>query len=254
MDEDNPYDDYENGFRLNLKSEDEIEYEDTMAVSMRRNWASRKKIYRLIKRTSFTIGAFRIDCSIVRSNRKGKNGRMIPTNRFIEAGVIQSPQSYEIEIEFLPTVVKEEGLDIMKVSMDYLKIIRMVLRLVRGSFVIIPKPTVDSVISNYGELMNITRSRPSLQDFAGPLPVTLEVSHLRAGLDDYTITEKTDGERCLMFINDNGHAYLITRTFGIEDCGIVFEDETLRRSLLDGERVRLTSDNTYLPLYLVFDC
>lgn len=71
---DNPYDDYDNGFRINLKSEKDIEYNDELSKSMRKYWATHKKMYRLIKRTSFDLGPFRVDCSIVRSSRRSKSG------------------------------------------------------------------------------------------------------------------------------------------------------------------------------------
>ncbi len=75
-----------------------------------------------------------------------------------------------------------------------------------------------------------------------PKPITLEKRNLSnpdeygaiSILRDYVVTEKADGERMLMYINDKGHVYLITSSYKVEDTGIRATKD-IYNSLIDGE-------------------
>jgi hypothetical protein len=95
-----------------------------------------------------------------------------------------------------------------------------------------------------------------------PKPVTLELVNLVdpktygavSILNEYTVTEKADGERVLMYINNIGRVYLINNTNNIEDTGMKVSKEG-HNSLIDGEYVKCVKrkDNADKGLYAAFD-
>ena len=53
----------------------------------------------------------------------------------------------------------------------------------------------------------------------------------------YTVTDKADGERKLMYISRTGKIYLITTNMEVEYTGIKAKDKEQFNSLLDGEHI-----------------
>ena len=79
--------------------------------------------------------------------------------------------------------------------------------------------------------------------FLAPKPITLEQKNLIEAtgvttiLKNYAVTDKADGERMLMFVDDTGHVYLINNVFQVTDTGIVATTPSLYNSLFDGEYI-----------------
>jgi len=176
------------------------------------------------------------------------------------SGVIKSSQRYEFYI------------DITKASKDYIlpSIIKMEQALYLSTFIISRKQQVD-VIKKYYELIKddvkilgldnrkFTPTRPHLLT---PKPVTLEKNNVFnpdeygviSILSEYTVTEKADGERLLMYIDNKGIIYLINNTYRVINTGLVSSKE-LYNSLIDGEYISCNSriDNSSNGLYASFD-
>ena len=101
--------------------------------------------------------------------------------------------------------------------------------------------------------------------FLAPKPITMEQIHvvepgpLSYGVHSiwqgYTVTEKADGERMLMFIDDQGAAYMINNTFDVFNTGLKAKSKQLCSSLLDGEYVPVEKrkDGIENDLYAAFD-
>jgi hypothetical protein len=95
-----------------------------------------------------------------------------------------------------------------------------------------------------------------------PKPVTLERTNLIdpkeygavSILSGYTVTEKADGERILMYINPKGKVYLINNTYTVTDTGMTVS-EAGYNSLIDGEYISCyrRKDNANKGLYASFD-
>jgi len=95
-----------------------------------------------------------------------------------------------------------------------------------------------------------------------PKPITLEKCNLVnpneygaiSILKDYAVTEKADGERILMYINNEGNVYLINNSLKVEDSGIKAKKE-FYNSLIDGEYIRCDkrTDNIKKNIYAAFD-
>ena len=95
--------DYEDfGFRVSLQEDRNLD-DDNKEQELLQTWNDRKKIFRLIKRISATnpdYPGIRVDMSVIKSSKKGKDGSLIPEYTVKESGVLQSSLSYEIEIEY----------------------------------------------------------------------------------------------------------------------------------------------------------
>ena len=68
---------------------------------------------------------------------------------------------------------------------------------------------------------------------------------------NYLVTDKTDGERNLMFIDSKGAVYGIDRESNIKSLGLVMP--SLRNTILDGELVSRTEDGRVLNNFYIFD-
>ncbi len=95
-----------------------------------------------------------------------------------------------------------------------------------------------------------------------PKPITLERKNMIdpkeygaiSILSEYTVTEKADGERILMYVNSVGNVYLINNIYKVEDTGLKVS-EAGYNSLIDGEYILCNKriDNIYKNLYAAFD-
>lgn len=95
-----------------------------------------------------------------------------------------------------------------------------------------------------------------------PKPVTLEQMNMVdpktygavSILSEYTVTEKADGERILMYANESGDIYLINNTLMVEATGLKVSS-AFYNSLIDGEFIKCDRriDNSNRGLYAAFD-
>ena len=94
--------------RLNLKNEIDLEKTNHKVVSMLRNYSDKKKHFRYKKRFSFLTddNLFRIDLSVVKSSQQ-VNGKYNLSNSFRSSNVLNNPEEYELEIEYVGNKEKE---------------------------------------------------------------------------------------------------------------------------------------------------
>lgn len=96
-----------------------------------------------------------------------------------------------------------------------------------------------------------------------PKPITLERINLSdpkqygavSILEGYTVTEKADGERILMYVNNNGNVYLIDNNYKVQDTGLHIPSKEGRNSLIDGEFIACHKriDSSNVNLFAAFD-
>ena len=176
-----------------------------------------------------------------------------------KAKIINKSQKYEFYI------------DITNTDKDNIipAIIKMEQALHLNSF-IISKNQQAEVIKDYGALVKGDIYTRRYDDKKPPLltpkPFTLErMNMLNPGdyengygitsiLSEYTVTEKADGERLLMYINSVGGVYLINNSHQVIDTGMKSPSE-LYNSLIDGEYIvcNKRKDNSSVGLYASFD-
>lgn len=68
---------------------------------------------------------------------------------------------------------------------------------------------------------------------------------------NYLVTDKTDGERCLLFIDSKGAVYGVDRAKNIRSLGLTMP--SVRDSILDGELVTRGEDGRVLNNFYIFD-
>jgi hypothetical protein len=265
------FDDY--NFRISYQIEKIYSANDETIKSINDKWTSTKKIFRYIKRFEFTHPdyPFLIHCSIVKTSRTN-GGKLIPQFNIKDSDVFNSSEQYEIEIE----------LNNMKVGIDtqfstgliiYQKLrqlIKYVLIGIQQTNYPVSLVEQNEIISNY---LKITKNKdydetkkPYNSDFIGPSSSTLQMINLINESDinetnktipnirkNYTVTDKADGSRKILFINENGKIYLINTLMNIEFTGTLTEEDELFNTIIDGEHITHDKNGEYINLFATFD-
>jgi ribosome-associated translation inhibitor RaiA len=233
---------------------------DTAPVS---NWDNMRKYFKINKFITYTDTATNIKyivnitkCPESDHYEKKDADCHLTLNK---AKIINKTQKYEFYI------------DITNTHKDNIipAIIKMEQALHLNSF-IISKSQSAEVIKDYGALVKGDIHTWKYDDKKPPLlapkPFTLErinmlnpsdYAHgygITSILTEYTVTEKADGERLLMYINGVGGVYLINNSHQVIDTGLKSPPE-LYNSLIDGEYIvcNKRKDNASVGLYASFD-
>jgi SAM-dependent methyltransferase len=93
--------------------------------------------------------------------------------------------------------------------------------------------------------------------YLGPKPVTFEMRHLllppppgeMSARERYTVTEKADGERRVLFVSSAGRAYTINERGAVRDTGLA--SRTAASCVLDGEHMPALSSFMCFDAYVV---
>ena len=239
-------------FNIDLREENKV---DSLVVkNILNNLKMLDKKYRLKKRYSYidNSGYFRLDLTIVKSfPKKFKN--------FVQANLGDISMNYEIEIEILRPSKKLNNLEITDLTHNFLNIISTISNVVLGSELpILPKVQQDLIFKKYLQLCNFDKNQTNL--FGGPQPITLELKNMidpDLGVitikENYTVTEKADGERALLFIDDDGKCYFINSRLNVKYIGIQIEDSNFKNSLFDGEFITKNKKNEAVKIFAIFD-
>ena len=103
--------------------------------------------------------------------------------------------------------------------------------------------------------------RKNRMNFIGPSTVSLEMKHV-VPTDNknipninnlYTVTEKADGERHLLYINDVGKIYLLDINLNIKFTGCVVQNDKTFNTIMDGELVLFNKKGEFINNFLIFD-
>ena len=68
---------------------------------------------------------------------------------------------------------------------------------------------------------------------------------------NYLVTDKTDGDRNLLFFNENGQAYGVSRSSQVKYFGIIIP--SLANTILDGEYINRSHEDKMLNQFYIFD-
>lgn len=239
-------------FKIDLRNEAMIDDTKKTAVVSMLESADTMKGFRMKKRYSYidSTETFKVDMTIVREAHGFKT--------FAESGVSMVVPSYEIELE----LIKRSTKDVKANAKVFLQGILEVYMTLSGEED--HATTLDekkSVLQNYlnlvfgtikGKKAAMEAGQKPKQYFAGPQPITLERKNvLDPGLGvttiktEYTVTEKADGERMLLFVSNTGKCYFINNRLDIHYTGLKLN--SIVNSLLDGEFVESKK------IYAVFD-
>lgn len=229
------------GIRMSLSNEAPATVEVVNEIT--KTWLSSSKTFRYMNRIQLRKEGipFVVDCSIVRMIRSQKNASML----------FSSNLTYEIEAEF----INSERSKFEKQNIA--QIITFVLRGFQRTYYPVPYPILDKIKDEYIQLTHTESTKKS--KFIGPNLVTLQLDSMYKNTDpnhvsiqqDFTVTDKADGERKLLFINSEGLVYLITSGLVFEFTGI--KTKTAYSTLIDGEHIEYDKKGKYINTYMCFD-
>ena len=104
--------------------------------------------------------------------------------------------------------------------------------------------------------------RKNRKNFIGPSSITLEMENAAPNISDlnipnihgaYTVTDKADGIRKLLYIGQKGKIYMIDINMNVQYTGLLTKDNKFYNSVLDGEHIIHDKYGKYLNLYMCFD-
>jgi hypothetical protein len=252
-----PVDNTDFDFRVSLQTEREIGKDEREQIVA--NWKSSGKNFRYIRRTAFTHPDYpvRIDISVVKDtftpSRKSYGN-------FKSANVMRGEDKYEVEIEVVNSEVSAMGLETLLKGLR--ECIKTILSGIQSSNFPISNDEMRQVQDEYSKLIYGGDVRPpSRIAFIGPSSVTLQIKNIApigaykmsSIRKNYSVTDKADGLRKLLFISTGGKMYLIDPLLNVQFTGLVVDIKAFHNTLLDGEHVLHDKNGAFINLYLAFD-
>tara|TARA_Y100000741_G_scaffold32540_1_gene22999 strand:+ start:6623 stop:9679 length:3057 start_codon:yes stop_codon:yes gene_type:complete len=211
-----------------------------------------KKVFRYIHRLSFTKEGYplRIDLSRVKTNKQSR-GRLITTYDVKSSGLFDNDEVFEIEIE----VIDSTDIYLLKKIKSSVK---LVLSALQQTNYPISYPEQKQVYNDYLDLIGVKDKKQSPRHFIGPSSLTLQYDNLSLDnpvniLNNYTVTDKADGARKLLYIHPSKKIYFISMNMRIEFTGCVVKTDTFINTILDGEHILHNKEGRFINLFAAFD-
>ena len=265
-----PVDIKEFNFRASFQTEQTFSVNSGLSKQIINTWNDSKKTFRCINRVRFSHEDYPlfVDLSIVKSSRT-KSYHQVPEYTIQDANVFNNSETYEIEIEIdnkSNYVAYFNSENTKHIINSIKKTIRIILTGLQNtkypiSFIDIQSTKEDYLKLLYGKDFNIPK-RISGYYFIGPSSLTLQHENLIEPSNDnnicsilsnFTVTDKADGERMLLFINSKGKLYLIDKNINIIFTGAFTKQKNIFNSLIDGEYIKYDKNNNVINLYAAFD-
>tara|TARA_B100001287_G_scaffold276730_1_gene288977 strand:+ start:2311 stop:6000 length:3690 start_codon:yes stop_codon:yes gene_type:complete len=228
--------------------------------------------------------------SAIAKRRYKKQSRVpIPEYTIQDANVFNNEEVYEVELELDNSRIGmgTEYNTASKILDALRKCIRIVLSSIQGTSYPISNSEKEEVLKSYMETVfgdDYTKEfmekynnssdyiaekaqRDLTKHFIGPSSYTLQMNNIVTLPEDgqerisvvpnirenYTVTDKADGDRKMLFVSDNGHIYMIDTNMNIIFTGIVTLEKELFNSLIDGEHIKYDKNNKFVNIYAAFD-
>ena len=259
-------------FRVDFKYEQDFRINSPLINGIVSKWTDNKKNFRNINRVRFQhpeLPVF-VDLSIIRTNKKSNKVPML-TYTIQDSKLFENTPSYEIELEVDNTRIGvgtnyETGEKLMGALR---KCIRMVLSGIQGSNYPIPFSERNRVYESYMKMLHgkeeyeaKENKKISSMDFIGPDSYTLQLENVVAENPDtnvhnirknYSVTDKADGDRKMLFVNEEGRIYFIDKNMNITFTGCKTTEKSIFLSLIDGEHIKYDKSRNFINLYAAFD-
>lgn len=250
------------GFKLDLKEEISIDPKEMNELTL--TFANLEKGYRFKKRYSYVdqTNGLRYDMTVVRSSpHVGTNFTAFKT--MASAGVLTANENFEVEIEVLH---RTQSASIPRTISNFLECIQKLYLAIVDEMFYVSTEDKNKVITDYLKLcyspfspnmMKTVMTRPK-DYFIGPQPVTLERKNVIApelGVlsihEGYTVTEKADGERFLLYVSNDGKCYFINNRLTVKYTGVKLNRTV--NSLFDGELITTDRVGRKTMMFGIFD-
>jgi hypothetical protein len=254
------FDDF--NFRVSLQKEELLTSTKGTAAYIIKQWKSTKKIFRYVNRVTFRLpdSPVKVELSLIRSSEMGKT--FFTTN---DSNVFLRPEHVEIELEIDNSRVGPgTPFDNDKDLLDSLrKAVKHVLFGLQQTKFPISYPEQAKVLTEYMELVYGDAEKPAqTNNFIGPSSNTLQrinIAPINENVvapnvrKDYTVTDKADGLRHLLYVNEKGKIFLINSQMHIIFTGAQTTNKDCFQSILDGELILNDKYGKYINLFAVFD-
>ena len=255
--------------RISYQAETELIDSSNMVMSMLDSWDDTKKTFRYINRLTFrkTGIPLKIELSIVKNSNTDSRRRYIPEYNIQDSGVFDNPPNYEIEIELVNDLVgTNSAYNTTSAIESTIKYgIKSVLSGLQESNYPIDYDEQDNIKLEYAKLFKgqSYSGRVYNRDFIGPSSYTLQMQNIQPINDDsitpnirnnYTVTDKADGTRKLLYIAQNGKLYLINTNMSVQYTGCRLKTANeYAGTLIDGEHILHDKGGNFINLYAAFD-
>lgn len=201
--------------KTKMKSIDIYQYSFRIALSeelkKESNQDGKAAYFKIRKRDSFVMNNIKYDLSTYKESFTS-----------IETLSSQETINMECEIEYNNT---SENID--DVYNNFMYNIEQILKCIHGTEHLMTPIETKEILRQYVDIVN-PETKPH---FIGIQPETLKLSKVFAD-EEYAITEKLDGERYLLFVNNYGEGYLMSSQLKIKKIGI---KSNITSCILDGE-------------------
>ena len=257
-------------FRVSLSKETKLNNSVPMVRSMLDKWNDQKKTFRYLNRIKMRHPKFPVvvDLSVVKDSKK--QGRFyVPEYSIADSDVFNAPEKYEVEIE---CVNKSVGMGTVFNTAETLHgnvlkpVIKYVLSGLQETNYPISYPEQQRVLQYYMGLIwgkdYHDNMRITAANFIGPSSYTLEMKNIQPLNADsivpnirenYTVTDKADGDRKLLFISPEGNIYLINTNMDVQFTGTLAKNKETWNTLLDGEHILYDKNKKFINMYAAFD-
>jgi hypothetical protein len=255
-------------FRASYQIEEDVPLRSSAGKEVFEKWSDSKKIFRYMNRVRFSHPSMpiHVDLSILKGNRTS-GGNPISEYTLQDANVFDNPETYEIEVELdnnnIGLGTNYDTPD--KVHEVVKKAVRLMLSALQRTHYPVSYVERDNILHEYMKIIHgdsYVHRRLRNNDFIGPSSVTLQHEHVSLSTlntnipnirNHYTVTDKADGERRLLYVSDTGKIYMISSNMEVIFTGTRTLEKTLYKSILDGEHIMYDKKGNYLNLYAAFD-
>lgn len=284
------FDDF--NFRLSYQKEKMINITSSLGQSILSTWVKEKKIFRHINRTTLIHDnyPFHVDMSVVKESHR-RDGHLIPEYSFQASKTTDCEPKYEIEIEMDNSLVGiGKKMNNAIVVADTLRTgIKIILAGIQGTNFPVSYDELNITKKDYYYLLHPEEKREKLKSksekggkgsehdlelrdteqitltpnhFIGPSSYTLQVLNIAPINDDcsipnirnnYTVTDKADGMRKMLYICPTGRIYLVNTNMNFEFTGAVSREERIYNTLIDGEHIIHNKNGEFINLFAAFD-
>jgi len=226
------FDDF--NFRVSLQQERSLSENSGVVKSIISNWSNSKKVFRYMCRHTFRHPLYpvKVDMSIVKSSKQ-QGKQPIPEYQFVDSGLLESQEKYEIEIELDYGKIRQGNFDnVDALSTAIKKVIKFVMSGLQGTNFPISYSLQSAILDQYMTVLwgkkHTSGSRVLPKNFVGPSQYTLQINNIIPTDNNstepnirknYTVTEKADGERKLLYITKDGKMYFINTNMDVEFTG-----------------------------------
>ncbi len=225
------------------------------------------KTYRLKKRISYTCVNYPFRIDLTQTKQYSIDGEIQKERRLSESKLFTQTPIFEVEAEYIPGDMK---LSTSRVSDAVVDMMGIMLQIRQDTEFVVDKEDEKRVFKNFMRLyfrkdnvdkeydMYFNREKQYNKVFPGAKVSTLEIDHLKKITgkpyiyNEYTVTDKADGERHILYISPSDNVYLFNDRLTLIRTNVKLRD--FGDTVLDGELIMKEVKGIKTYQYYAFDC